>query len=271
MLPAPLTPSRMVGGGGCSWVGGVLPGWGYRGGWGPPGIARFVSGGPFDVHQDRPVSGASPQVLDGMQGCQYRMTSHDHDYDCPDFSPAYGVQMHDPRFLEYVGAPKSARLLSRSPEYSLHHLGHEKTLGAALQLQHDAGLILSNVQVLQQLVTSFNASCGSPLVGRRFRRTLCNRWCPHTGFAGRLIIWRPWDCGGRLVLKEFGDPCRQRHTMPACRAVTVFRRDYMDSMFAFLCVRHVTVQDFSCAGCIGLSCRDWTVIVVSLYSMFTFR
>ena len=33
----------------------------------------------------------------------------------------------------------------------------EKTLGAALQLQHDAGLILSNVQVvLQQLVTLFN-------------------------------------------------------------------------------------------------------------------
>ena len=35
------------GGSGCSWVGGVLPGWGYRGGWGPPGIARFVSGGPL--------------------------------------------------------------------------------------------------------------------------------------------------------------------------------------------------------------------------------
>ena len=46
-------------------------------------------------------------------------------------------------------------------------------------------------------------SCGSPLVGCRFWQTLCNRWCPRTGFAGRLIIWRPWDCGGRLVLKEF--------------------------------------------------------------------
>ena len=29
-------------------------------------------------------------------------------------------------------------------------------LAAALQLQHDAGLILSNVQVLQQFVTSLN-------------------------------------------------------------------------------------------------------------------
>ena len=34
--------------------------------------------------------------------------------------------------------------------------GPEKTLAAALQLQHDAGLILSNVQVLQQFVTSLN-------------------------------------------------------------------------------------------------------------------
>ena len=73
-----------------------------------------------------------------------------------DVGPAYGIQLHDPRLLEYVGAPESAQLLSRSPEYWLHHLGHEKTLGAALHLEHDAGLILSNVQVLQPLVTSFN-------------------------------------------------------------------------------------------------------------------
>ena len=120
------------------------------------GLPDLSLEGPIDVHQDRPVSGASPRVLDGMQGCPYRMMSYGQDSDGPDFSPAYGVQLHDPRFLEYVGALESARLLSRSPEYWLHHLGHEKTLGAALQLQHDAELILSNVQVLQQLVTSFN-------------------------------------------------------------------------------------------------------------------
>ena len=95
-------------------------------------------------------------MLDGMRGCQYRMTSYDQDSGGPDFSPAYGIQLHDPRLLEYVGAPESARLLSHSPEYWLLHLGHEKILEAALQLQHDAGLILSNVQVLQQFVTSLN-------------------------------------------------------------------------------------------------------------------
>ena len=84
------------------------------------------------------------------------MTSYDEEHSRSDFSPAYGVQLHDPRLLEYVGAPESACLLTRSPEYWLHHMGREKTLSAALQLQHDAGLILSNAQVLQQLVTALN-------------------------------------------------------------------------------------------------------------------
>ena len=84
------------------------------------------------------------------------MTSYDEDADRPDFSPAYGIHLHDPHLLEYVGAPESARLLSRSPEYWLHHMGRDRTLAAALQLQHDKGLILSNLQVLGQFVTSLN-------------------------------------------------------------------------------------------------------------------
>ena len=122
--------------------------------------------GPLDVLQDRPDSGASPLVFDGVRGCQDRMTSYDEESGGPDFTPAYGVQLHDPQLFEYVGVPESARLLSRSPEYWLHHLGHEKTLAAALQLQHDAGLILSNVQVLQQLVTAFNRSIVGGHAGR---------------------------------------------------------------------------------------------------------
>ena len=84
------------------------------------------------------------------------MTPYDEESGGPDFTPTYGIQLHDPRLLECVSAPESARLLSRSLEYWLHHLGQEKTLAAALQLQHDAGLILSNVQVLQQFVTALN-------------------------------------------------------------------------------------------------------------------
>ena len=121
---------------------------------GTPDITDRPREGPFDIHHDRQRSATSPQLLQETQGCLFRMTSYDVESDGPNFSPEHGVQLNDPRFLEYVGAPESARLMSRSPEYWVHHMGRENALSAALQLQHDAGLILSNVQVLQQLVTS---------------------------------------------------------------------------------------------------------------------
>ena len=74
----------------------------------------------------------------------------------PDMNPAYGLHLHDPRFLEYVGAPESACLLSRTPDYWLHHMTRVQAISAALQLQRDAGLIMSNLQVLGQFVTSLN-------------------------------------------------------------------------------------------------------------------
>ena len=126
--------------------------------------------GPFDIHQDHPRSVASPRLLQDTQGCPFRMTYYDEETSGPDFTPAYGVQLHDPRLLEYVGAPESARLTSRSPEYWVHHMSREKVLSAALQLQHDAGLILSNVQVLQQLVTALNRTSSDVLRAVHCRR-----------------------------------------------------------------------------------------------------
>ena len=157
--------------------------------------------------------------------------SYDHASGDPDFSPAYGIQLHDPRLLEYVGAPESARLLSCSPEYWLHHLGHEKTLVATLQLQHDAGLILSNVQVLQQFVTSLNRTSSEVM---------------------RPIIWRPWDCDGHLVLRGFGDPCRQRYVLFACIAVTAFLIYHDDSIRQW-------VTELPCTG--TLQCGTMVVLV----------
>ena len=80
---------------------------------GMPDLSRE---GPFDVHQDTLESGATPSVRQ-FAGCQYRMTSYDEDVDRSNLSQAYGIHLHDPRLLEYVGAPESARLLSRCPEY----------------------------------------------------------------------------------------------------------------------------------------------------------
>ena len=55
-----------------------------------------------------------------------------------DSNPAYGMQLHHPRFLEFIGAPESARLLYRP-------MGEEDAVAAAINLQRDAGVMLSNL------------------------------------------------------------------------------------------------------------------------------
>ena len=108
LLPAPLTPRRMAEG---QFVPGSVvtsPSRETDVAGGHPGMPDLSLEGPFDVHQDHSTSDASPRVLDGIQGCQFRIPSYDEENGGPDFSPAYGIQLHDPRLLEYVGAPESA-------------------------------------------------------------------------------------------------------------------------------------------------------------------
>ena len=62
--------------------------------------------GPFDIHRGHQHSGALPRLRQDNQGCPFRLTSCDAEEGGPDFSPAYDVQLHDPRLLEYVGRPR---------------------------------------------------------------------------------------------------------------------------------------------------------------------
>ena len=112
--------------------------------------------GPFDACDADHDPGQSPMVLDSMSGCQYRMTSYEERVSVSDLDPSYGIHLHDPHMMEYMGAPESARLLGRTPEYWLEHMGRERTIQAALRLHHDASLIMMNIQVMSQLVTSFS-------------------------------------------------------------------------------------------------------------------
>ena len=80
--------------------------------WCTPDITDRPREGPFDAHHDRQCSTTSPQLLQETQGFLFRMTSYYVESDGPNFSPEHGVQLTDPRFLEYVGAPESARLMS---------------------------------------------------------------------------------------------------------------------------------------------------------------
>ena len=118
---------------------------------GGPDLSRE---GPFDVYDVPPEPGQSPLVLNSMPVCQYRMTSYDDRDSRVDLDPAYGIHLHDPRMMEYMGAPESARLLGRSPEYWLQQMGRERTVAAAFRLHHDASLVITNV--MAQFVTSLN-------------------------------------------------------------------------------------------------------------------
>ena len=144
--------------------------------------------GPLDVHRVRHHTITPLCSQPEGQGCPFRITSYDLETDS---SQEYGVQLHDPRLLEYVGAPESAWLLSRDPEYWVEHMGRNKTLSAALQLQHDAGLILSNVQILQHLVTALHRASANVMGADRghqpFPTQAMRHALPTGGFVEQLI------------------------------------------------------------------------------------
>ena len=111
--------------------------------------------GPFDAYCSPMDTGDSPLVATGLPRCPYRITS----YTGPavaDSNPAYGMQLHHPRFIEFIGAPESARLLYRSPTFWVQRLGEEDAVVAAINLQRDARVMLSNLQILSQFVTSLH-------------------------------------------------------------------------------------------------------------------
>ena len=157
--------------------------------------------GPFDVYDVQPEPGQSPLVLNSMPACQFRMTLYDDSNSRADLDPAYGIHLHDPRMMEYMGAPESARLLGRSPEYWVEHMGRDWAVAAALRLHHDASLIMTNVQVLAQFVTGLNRTASEVMrtvydkepfptdavefvmPGRRVRRA--------AHYVAAMGLWRP--------------------------------------------------------------------------------
>ena len=84
----------------------------------------------------------------------------------------------------------SACLLSRSPGYGLHHMNHDEAVSAALQLQHDAGLMMTNLQILSQFVTSLKWMSSEVM-------RLAFGWEQYPADAMQAVsgmgLWRPTD------------------------------------------------------------------------------
>ena len=103
-----------------------------------------------------PMDSGDGRLLEtGLPGCPYRF-SESGGLPFTDGNPAYGLQLHHPRFLELVGAPESARLLDCPPTFWVDQLGKEQAMAAAINLQRDAGVMLSNLQILSQFAMVMN-------------------------------------------------------------------------------------------------------------------
>ena len=118
-------------------------------------IRDIVREGPFDVDTTPMDTEDSPLINTSMPGCPYRMTSYTGTA-MVDVDTRYGLQLHHPRFLEFIGAPESARILNQSPSFWVDRLGQESAMAAAVNLQRDAGFMMSNLQILGQFVTSLH-------------------------------------------------------------------------------------------------------------------
>ena len=118
-------------------------------------IADIARERPFDAFAAPMDTEDSPLVTTGLPGCPYQITSYNGEA-ISDMNPAFGLQLHHPWFLKFIGAPESARLLYRSPAFWVDWLGEEQAMVAAVNLQRDAGIMLSNLQIISQFVTSLH-------------------------------------------------------------------------------------------------------------------
>ena len=109
-------------------------------------IWDMVREGPFDAGATPMETEDSPLINTSMPGCPYRMTSYTGTA-MVDADTTYGLQLHQPPFLEFIGAPESARLLNHSPSFWVDRLGQESAMAAAMNLQRDAGFMMSNLQM----------------------------------------------------------------------------------------------------------------------------
>ena len=132
----------------------------------------------------------------------------------------FGVPLHHPRFLEWVGTLESAILLKMGPGRWLHSLSREQAIDAARQLYRDMCLMTTILDILDQY--------GSP--GLSFRSGGC--WghgtpgppgCSTNGGHGAMAPFSGSSCSGLFVLHTLQVPLYVRHpsyhvcnSMPKC-------------------------------------------------------
>ena len=120
-----------------------------------PSPAVLSREGPFDAFTEPADTNDHPLISFQLTEYPCRMTTY-REEDVALMDTAFGMQLHHLRFMEYIGAPESARLLGRPLAKWLQVMDRQDVLVAAMQLQRDAALMASNLTVLSQYVTSLH-------------------------------------------------------------------------------------------------------------------
>ena len=160
---------------------------------GPVPCWRLSREGPF-------LSEPSSSSLNCFgDGCAFRNTTyHPSDYTKP--SGEFGVPLHHPRFLEWIGVPESANLLEMGLGMWLHSLSRYQAMDAALQLHRDVCPMTTNLDVLDQYVLCLQGTASKilelGLEPRGFPSAEVAAGAMGPGSAELLYRWRQWDCGG---------------------------------------------------------------------------
>ena len=128
----------------------------------PAGLPQAWSRTPVPrlcLAQEGPFLSELPQseVRGFGRGCAFRNTTYrPSDFAQP--SEEYGLLLHHPQFLEWIGAPESAHLLDKGPGAWMHSLSREQAIDAARQLHRDMCLMTSNLNVLDKYVLSLQGT-----------------------------------------------------------------------------------------------------------------
>ena len=116
----------------------------------------------------------------------------------------FGVPMHHPRFLEWIGLPEFASLLEMGLGMWLHSLSRDQTMDAALQLHKDLCLLTTNLDTLEQYVSCLQNTASKILelgLGPRgfpSEEVAAGAMGPRVHRASRSR-WRPMASGHRTV------------------------------------------------------------------------
>ena len=157
---------------------------------------RLAWEGPF-------LAERSPESIRSLgAGCAFRNTTYRaSDYATP--LGDYGLPLHHPRFIEWIGVPQSAGLIEISGAQWVNKLSRDQAITAAVHLQRDVGLMQTNLDVLDQYTLSLQKTASRMI-------ELCLGSCEFPaedvaagalGSIARLYKWRQWGCGVHLWIR----------------------------------------------------------------------